>query len=108
MIGELLICIYNLILHQATFDAGASTNTSDGGVSGAGAGDAVAAVDTTTLRFIIASNLANGVTCLVLFAAVPALRQHADGMATVSRKFLMVSLTGECLSMTGVVLATYS
>lgn len=108
MMGELLICIYNLILHQATFDAGANTNTSAGGGGAGDLGDALAAVDTTTLRFIIASNLANGVTCLVLFAAVPCLRQHADGMATVSRKFLMVSLTGECLSMTGVVLATYS
>ena len=31
MLGELLICIYNLILHQVTFDAGAQAAEGAGG-----------------------------------------------------------------------------
>ena len=72
MLGELLICIYNVILHQVTFDA----DTVQAG--DAAAGELGDATDTTavTLRFICVSNLSNGITCIVLFGVLPHLQKY--------------------------------
>jgi len=92
-LGELLICCYNIILHQATY------GTQDDGDSGAHGSSA---------RFFLVSRLANGSTCLLLFLALPSLRGHLYGMGQVGRRFLLTAVFGECLSLAGVCLVTFS
>eukprot|EP00747_Dinoflagellata_sp_TGD_P016819 gnl/TRDRNA2_/TRDRNA2_125388_c0_seq1.p1 gnl/TRDRNA2_/TRDRNA2_125388_c0~~gnl/TRDRNA2_/TRDRNA2_125388_c0_seq1.p1 ORF type:complete len:454 (-),score=36.97 gnl/TRDRNA2_/TRDRNA2_125388_c0_seq1:184-1545(-) len=94
MLGEFLVCCYNLILHQATF-AGVNPSASSGGVG-------------ATLRFFLASRTANGLTCVLLFCSVPSLRREACAIHKVDPWFLSVSLLGESLSMLGVCLVTFS
>merc|ERR1712226_790729 len=69
VLGELLICFYNLILHQATF-----------GFFGQGS-EPLPASDAddigSTLRFFLVSRTMNGLSCLCLFLTVPSLRDHA-------------------------------
>jgi len=97
-IGELLISFYNLILHQATFSGIGGLVNSQATVDGPGG----------TLRFFLISRAANGMMCVLLFFAVPGLRHHAMCMHKVSPRFLLVALLGECLSMCGVCLVTFS
>ena len=109
ILGELLICIYNLILHQCTFDGGAggaaavaaaATTATTGGTSDLAAGN--------TLRFFLLSRLGNGTACLLLFLGSPALRAHAVAFKDVHPRYLVVSVAGECLSILGVCLVTFS
>mmetsp|Transcript_64420 Transcript_64420/g.153678 ORF Transcript_64420/g.153678 Transcript_64420/m.153678 type:complete len:464 (-) Transcript_64420:128-1519(-) len=91
-LGELLICCYNIILHQATFGI-----HSDSGGSHA-----------ISVRFFLLSRLGNGLTCLSVFLAVPSLRQELCSMRQVGRGFLLTAVLGECLSLAGVCLVTFS
>eukprot|EP00929_Paragymnodinium_shiwhaense_P057866 TRINITY_DN28980_c0_g1_i1.p1 TRINITY_DN28980_c0_g1~~TRINITY_DN28980_c0_g1_i1.p1 ORF type:complete len:563 (+),score=99.96 TRINITY_DN28980_c0_g1_i1:191-1879(+) len=95
-LGELLICCYNLILHQATFD--------DGSVDDASASSSVAG----TMRFFLVSRVANGLTCLGLFAFTPSLRRHIRSIKSCGTKYLVLAFLGECLSMMGVCMVTFS
>ncbi|CAJ1416420.1 unnamed protein product [Effrenium voratum] len=88
--GELLICCYNVILHQATFEGQDSEATHP-------------------LQFFLASRVFNGLTCAVLFLAIPSLRQHLWALRKVKRRFFATAFLGEGLSMTiGVCLVTFS
>eukprot|EP00928_Gymnodinium_smaydae_P042580 TRINITY_DN28646_c0_g1_i1.p1 TRINITY_DN28646_c0_g1~~TRINITY_DN28646_c0_g1_i1.p1 ORF type:complete len:435 (-),score=81.73 TRINITY_DN28646_c0_g1_i1:23-1327(-) len=89
-LGELLLCCYNLVMHQATYGVEADSQI------------------LTTLRFFLVSRMANGLTCMGMFAFVPSLRSHALSLLSVSRRFLCAALAGECLSMLGVCLVTFS
>lgn len=93
--GEFLICCYNLILHQATFDKEAAPQ--DGG-----------AFISDTFRFFLISRTFNGLTSLCLFANVPWLRSHAVALRRVCPRTLCGASIGECLSMLGVCLVTFS
>merc|ERR1712216_799201 len=62
----------------------------------------------STLRFIIISNISNGLTCIILFLALPSLRQHACSMRRVNKKFLVMSCAGECLSVIGIIISSFS
>jgi len=95
-LGELLICCYNLMLHQATFSSGSSVADEVGPAVG------------ETVRFFLVSRAANGLTSLILFAAVPSLRAHALALRSVSPRFLAIAFVGECLSMIGVCSVTFS
>jgi len=88
-LGEFLICCYNIILHQATY--GAQDDDNSGSV-----------------RFFLVSRLGNGLTCVLLFLALPRLRCHLYGMCQVGRGFLLTAVFGECLSLAGVCLVTFS
>jgi len=101
IVSELLICIYNLILHQMTFmhpDMLQNAPQQSGGVESY----------LSTLRFIIISNISNGLTCIILFLALPSLRQHACSMRRVNKKFLVMSCAGECLSVIGIIISSFS
>jgi len=93
VLGELLICCYNVILHQATFSGVTETLASGTGAS---------------VRFFLVSRAANGMTCMFLFLSVPSLRSHLFTLHKVGFRCLMVALLGECLSMLGVCLVTFS
>lgn len=93
VLGEFLICCYNVILHQATFAEG---NDSDSELA------------THPLQFFLASRVANGLTCAMLFLAIPSLRQHLWALRKVKRRFFATAFLGECLSMTGICLVTFS
>jgi len=97
MLAEFLVCCYNVILHQATF-----FNPGDGGGAESGRGPSA------TLRFFIVSRTGNGLACAALFTSVPGLRKHAWGIFKVSRRYLFAALFGECLSLFGVGLVTFS
>lgn len=96
LLGELLVCFYNLLLHQATF-SGSNDNVIDT------FGD-----DVPALRFFLVSRLGNGLTCLSMYFFVPNLRSHVARLRFVNPKFLMIALSGECLSMVGICLVTFS
>lgn len=101
--GELLVCLYNVILHQATFTGhGDALNDAHGADAGAAAGAS------STIRFFLVSRAANGLTCAALFSCVPSLRRHAMTLRNVSPGYIMVAFVGECLSMVGVCLVTFS
>ncbi|CAK9079062.1 Uncharacterized protein SCF082_LOCUS37740 [Durusdinium trenchii] len=91
VLGEFLICCYNVILHQATF-----AESSDPELA------------THPLQFFLASRVANGLTCALLFLAIPSLRRHLWALRKVKRRFFATAFLGECLSMTGVCLVTFS
>ena len=93
VLGEFLICCYNVILHQATFAEG---NDSDSELAA------------HPLQFFLASRVANGLTCAMLFLAIPSLRQHLWALRKVKRRFFATAFLGECLSMIGVCLVTFS
>lgn len=101
VVGELLLCCYNIILHQATFVLGGAESATE-------KSDAGASVGAGTIRFFLVSRVANGLTCVLLFAVVPSLRQHAATLGRVGANFFGVALVGECLSMFGVCLVTFS
>ena len=61
-----------------------------------------------TLRFFVLSRLGNGMTCLLLFCGAPALRVHAAAFKDVSPYYGLIALAGECLSILGVCLVTFS
>eukprot|EP00931_Biecheleriopsis_adriatica_P067431 TRINITY_DN41573_c0_g1_i1.p1 TRINITY_DN41573_c0_g1~~TRINITY_DN41573_c0_g1_i1.p1 ORF type:complete len:444 (+),score=63.14 TRINITY_DN41573_c0_g1_i1:25-1356(+) len=90
VLGELLICCYNVILHQSTFGTRAMDGTGD------------------ALHFFLLSRVANGMTCMFMFWAVPSLRSHVVGLHKVDLRCFGVALLGECLSMLGVCLVTFS
>jgi len=91
--GELLICCYNVLLHQATFEEpGLEPSTT-----------ALA-----PFQFFLISRVANGLTCAALFLAIPSLRSHLWALRKVKRRFFAVALLGEVLSMIGVCLVTFS
>eukprot|EP00420_Gonyaulax_spinifera_P016519 CAMPEP_0197901290 /NCGR_PEP_ID=MMETSP1439-20131203/50922_1 /TAXON_ID=66791 /ORGANISM="Gonyaulax spinifera, Strain CCMP409" /LENGTH=440 /DNA_ID=CAMNT_0043522255 /DNA_START=68 /DNA_END=1390 /DNA_ORIENTATION=+ len=96
VLGELLICFYNVLMHQATF--GASSGTDAAGISGL----------QSSWCFFLVSRAANGLTCTCLFFAVPSLRCHALALRKVDPWFLIAACLGECLSMLGVCLVTFS
>jgi len=96
-LGELLICCYNVILHQATFQF---TGTSDLQSSSLGAPG--------PFDFFLVSRAANGLTCTVLFLLVPSLRQHLKTLHEVEPRCLVLAVLGEFLSMAGVCLVTFS
>jgi len=110
VLGELLICCYNVILHQATFGVSSqqasreSANDGSQGISHAAAEDSSG----TTLRFFIISRTMNGLTCICLFLMVPYLRRHALALRCVGARFFSVALLGECLSCLGVCMVTFS
>jgi hypothetical protein len=92
-LGELLICCYNMILHQATFAVDRDPEE-----------DATA----QTLRFFLVSRASNGLMCVTLFCLVPRLRGHAHAIGRTNVRFLSVALIGELLSICGVCLVTFS
>jgi len=100
VLGELLICCYNVILHQATFGFFSSDLNSDSYTDYDGMG--------STLRFFLVSRTMNGLSCLTLFLVVPSLRSHALAMRSIGARFFFSSLVGECLSTFGVCLVTFS
>jgi hypothetical protein len=102
LLGEFLICCYNVILHQATYLGGDVIGEQDGITM---ADDLVC---NDVMRFFLLSRVANGLTCLCMFVLVPSLRLHACGIRNVAPQFLSVSFLGECLSMIGVCLVTFS
>mmetsp|Transcript_42431 Transcript_42431/g.123311 ORF Transcript_42431/g.123311 Transcript_42431/m.123311 type:complete len:365 (-) Transcript_42431:207-1301(-) len=91
--SELLVCCYNLILHQATF--GTQQSSDGGGNAG-------------VIRFFLVSRTANGLACAALFMLVPKLRRHAVGLRHVRPRLLLAAIFGECLSMAGLCLVTFS
>ena len=102
MTGELLVALYTIIAHQCT-----SAFAGDGGHGGGAAATADAGAD--TLRFFGVSRLANGLTCALLFCSSPSLRAQARALLHgVSVRFALMALLGECLSLLGVFLATFS
>lgn len=107
VLGELLICCYNVLLHQATFglfsqagDQQAVISPSDPYSDSEGMG--------STLRFFLVSRTMNGLSCICLFLTVPSLRDHARALRGVGAGFFATSLVGECLSTLGVCLVTFS
>ncbi|CAE7163324.1 unnamed protein product [Symbiodinium pilosum] len=91
--GELLICCYNVLLHQATFhDPGLESSTKS----------------LEPFQFFLISRVANGLTCATLFLVIPSLRSHLWALRKVKRRFFAVALLGEVLSMVGVCLVTFS
>eukprot|EP00440_Ansanella_granifera_P056878 gb/GFBE01061653.1/.p1 GENE.gb/GFBE01061653.1/~~gb/GFBE01061653.1/.p1 ORF type:complete len:117 (+),score=21.58 gb/GFBE01061653.1/:1-351(+) len=54
------------------------------------------------------SRLANGMTCMALFLGVPSLRCHVLALHKIGFRCFVVALLGECLSMCGVCLVTFS
>jgi len=94
MLGELLICFYNMLLHLATFDAPRAEVT-DGNIG-------------RTMQFFLVSRVANGLTCISLFSIVPSLRHHAMCMIEVGPRFLWTAIFGELLSLCGVCIVTFS
>ena len=70
--------------------------------------DGAGALAGSPLQFFLASRVANGLTCLSLFLLVPALRRHLWALRRVPRRVFATAFVGECLSMTGVCLVTFS
>jgi len=104
VLGELLICCYNVILHQATFGLFVHGSDPQAVVSP----DSDAGGMGSSLRFFLVSRTMNGLSCVCLFLVVPSLRAHARAMRSVGTGFFMTSLVGECLSTLGVCLVTFS
>lgn len=106
VLGELLICCYNVLLHQATFglfslgaeEQAASALQSDSDPLSMG----------SPLRFFVISRTMNGLCCMCLFFTVPSLRAHVYALRNVGKGFLATSLLGECLSTLGVWFVTFS
>lgn len=90
VLSELLICIYNLIMHHATFTSANHDDTND------------------TLKFFSISSLFNGLTCMLLFAVLPSLRQHVAEISDVATKYFVLAVGGECLSTAGIYLTTFT
>merc|ERR1719316_1898861 len=78
LLGEFLICCYNLILHQATF-FGMDTKQSS---------------SENTFRFLLVSRAANGMSCMCLFLLAPSLRCHTFAIRNVSPRYLAISCVG--------------
>jgi len=109
ILGEFLVCLYNVILHQATFSDPSAAG--DGGVSLDGDGDvggSRSSSTSSTIRFFLVSRAANGLTCAALFLFLPRLRCHVRALGRVAPCFLLTAFAGECLSMVGVGLVTFS
>jgi len=102
VLGELLICLYNVILHQATFSEGLGGTESGHLDSGAGG------ETSSTVRFFLISRAANGLTCAAVFLLLPSMRRHVLALRSVSPRFVLAAFAGECLSMVGVCLVTFS
>jgi hypothetical protein len=88
--GELMVCIYNLCMHQGTYD---KANAADA--------DAV-------LHFFLFSRLANALMCAALAALSPSFRRQLCNLAQVPLRYLCISLCGELLSIAGVCLSSFS
>jgi len=112
ILGELLVCCYNVILHQATFqNPGGAVENGSAAATGVGLeGDnvGISVSNSGTLRFFLVSRAANGLTCMALFLFLPRLRRHIWGLGRVAPCFLLTAFAGECLSMVGVGLVTFS
>jgi len=102
VLGELLVCLYNMILHQATF-ALESSGAEDGNLGPGVSGDTA-----STMRFFLISRAANGLTCAAVFILLPSFRHHALALRSVSPAFVLAAFAGECLSMVGVCLVSFS
>lgn len=96
-LGELLICCYNVILHQATFQFTGTSDLQSSSLGGPG-----------PFHFFLVSRVANGLTCTVLFLLVPSLRRHLKTLHEVEPCCLVLAVLGEFLSMAGVCLVTFS
>jgi hypothetical protein len=96
MAGELMVCVYNLSMHQCTFgsddaaDVGAALGHDGGSSTGGGTGSAV-------WRFFVFSRAANAMTCLLCFATVPSLRKQAAALLSgeVGVRYVLIALFGE-------------
>jgi hypothetical protein len=94
IVGELLICVYNALLHACTFEAGAAA---------ADRGD--------VLRFFALSRLGNALACVCIVAC-----GLSDGFRwgdvraprRADRRYLGVAAAGELLSVTGVCVVMFS
>eukprot|EP00927_Polykrikos_kofoidii_P018035 TRINITY_DN18283_c0_g1_i2.p1 TRINITY_DN18283_c0_g1~~TRINITY_DN18283_c0_g1_i2.p1 ORF type:complete len:457 (-),score=47.24 TRINITY_DN18283_c0_g1_i2:345-1715(-) len=94
--GELLVCCYNLLMHQSTYATEPVLGLND------------AAADGAALRFFVISRLGNGFTCLCFFATIPCLRNQVAALPSVNPVILLGAFLGECLSLSGICLVTFS
>eukprot|EP00405_Crypthecodinium_cohnii_P039823 CAMPEP_0206539280 /NCGR_PEP_ID=MMETSP0325_2-20121206/8347_1 /ASSEMBLY_ACC=CAM_ASM_000347 /TAXON_ID=2866 /ORGANISM="Crypthecodinium cohnii, Strain Seligo" /LENGTH=423 /DNA_ID=CAMNT_0054036845 /DNA_START=180 /DNA_END=1451 /DNA_ORIENTATION=+ len=102
ILAELLVCLYNVILHQTTFEEAAPIVPIDF--------EPVTPPEPSgsTMQFFLLSRLANGVTCLTMFLLNPSLRVHVSALRNVNFGILATAFAGECLSMMGVCMVTFS
>ena len=94
IVGELLICVYNALLHACTFEAGAAA---------ADRGD--------VLRFFALSRLGNALacSCIVLCGLSDGFRwDDVRALRRADRRYLGVAAAGELLSVTGVCVVMFS
>ncbi|CAH0369747.1 unnamed protein product [Pelagomonas calceolata] len=87
VIGELLICVYNALLHACTFKRE----------------DQAASV----LRFFVASRAGNALGCLVAILFIPSF-SHIRRVRRCGRRYVLIAFLGECLSVIGVAVVMLS
>ena len=87
VIGELLICVYNALLHACTFKRE----------------DQAASV----LRFFVASRAGNALGCLVAILFIPSFA-HIRRVRRCGRRYVLIAFLGECLSVIGVAVVMLS
>ena len=88
MLGEFLISLYNLLLHQSTYDA-----ADDKGLG--------------AVAFFVYSRIGNALTCFILYTFVPHLNASARSLLDVRVRFASVAFVGEFLSTCGVLIVTF-
>jgi len=86
LVGEVLVCFYNLLLHRMTFGGGTEA----------------------VLRFFVLSRLAAGSFCMLFFLGNPKLRREAKAMRSCRKRFVAVAAFGELISLLGVCIVTFS
>jgi len=87
VIGELLICVYNALLHACTFKREDQASS--------------------VLRFFVASRAGNALGCLFAVACIPSFA-HIRRVRRCGRRYVLIAFLGECLSVIGVAVVMLS
>jgi len=88
LVGEFLICCYNILLHYCTRES--STTQS------------------SVLQFFAFSRIGNFLACAVRVGVTPTLQQQAKYLHKVDLSFIKIGILGETLSVLGVCIVTFS
>lgn len=90
LLGELLICCYNILLHYCTFE------------------DQVSQTHDSVLQFFCFSRIGNFLACALRVMSTPSLQQQLRSLDVVDLKFIKIALLGESLSVVGVCIVTFA
>lgn len=88
LMGEFLICCYNILLHYCTHADSSRTQS--------------------VLQFFALSRIGNFLACALRVGLMPSLQQQVKDLHKVDLRFFKIGIVGECLSVLGVCIVTFS